>query len=124
MFSEICKSFEPAIARVQDVGYRSFQRLVSTALRQAYRLQRVVFHDGDLELVLMIEPICSISYTWGDPAKLSKIDINGASFSMPQSAIEALARMRRPSQIRTLWIDGKSPYSECGEYVPEILVHN
>jgi hypothetical protein len=51
----------------------------------------------------------TISYVWGDAKRRSSVMIDGCRLSVPQSAEQALQRLRYPDQrSRNLWIDAIS----------------
>ena len=47
----------------------------------------------------------TISYVWGDPAKLASIELSGEYLRVPHNTHAALQRMRLGDKPRTLWID-------------------
>jgi len=47
----------------------------------------------------------TISYVWGDPAKLASIELSSQYLRIPHNTHAALQRMRLGDKPRTLWID-------------------
>lgn len=50
-------------------------------------------------------PYETISYAWGPPGLTKSILVDGRELGIPASAASALACLRLPDRMRTLWID-------------------
>jgi hypothetical protein len=55
--------------------------------------------------LLQCPPYEALSYTWGDPAEKSPINISGAMFSAQRNLKSALHHLRYPDKVRILWVD-------------------
>jgi hypothetical protein len=55
--------------------------------------------------LLQCPPYEALSYTWGNPAEKSPINISGAVFSAQRNLKSALHHLRYPDKVRILWVD-------------------
>ena len=67
------------------------------------QLRRFVLHEAPAYEAL--------SYVWGDPAAKTKIICNRDLFMTTLNLFQALARLRLPNAIRTIWADAICIYS-------------
>jgi hypothetical protein len=63
----------------------------------------------------------ALSYTWGDAKQTVDVELGGCVFPVTLNLDSALRALRRPSEVRTLWVDAvcinQADLQECGQQV-------